>query len=131
MDTFIKTICVAMVATITYVVLQKTSKEISVVFSITVCSIVAVVAFSFLGPVIDFISTLIDVGNLNLPMVTTLIKAVGICMISEFVISICADAGNTSLGKGIQILTSATLLFLSTPYLSQLLDIVQNLLSDM
>ena len=44
---------------------------------------------------------------------------------------ICEDSGNGALGKALQFLASAVILYLSLPLLSKLLDIVEGMLDNL
>lgn len=131
MDLFVRTIVGVLISTVLYLALPKQAKELSVVLTIAVCCMVGIVAFSFLRPVFDFVDQLSATGNLSSPMIKTLIKAVGICLISEFASAICSDSGNAAMSKLIQFATTALLLSLTIPFLTQLIDIVENLLNEM
>ena len=130
MDTFLKIIGCGIITVIITIALPKQHKDISTSLTIAVCCMVAVVALTFLAPVVDFVNVLTETGNLNTDMVKTLLKAVGISLLSEFVIAICADSGNAALGKMIQLTASALLLSLSIPFLTQLLEILSKLLTS-
>ena len=57
-----------------------------------------------------------------------LLKVVGIGMISQITELVCADSGNKSLGKSLQILTSALILCLSIPILDEMVSLIESLL---
>lgn len=114
-----------------YLLLPKESKSLSVLMTIAACCAVLTVVLSFFVPVMEFAESLIHIGNIDAEMVKALIKSTGVCLISEFTIVFCKDAGNATLGKAAQILTAAVLMYISIPYLNQLMKIVENLLGEM
>lgn len=130
MDTFFKAIMGCLVAVVLYLTLPKQAKEFSVILSAAACVMIGIVAFSYLSPVISFAEKLSDIGKLDNDMTKTLLKAVGICLISEFTSNLCVDSGNSAIAKVIQFITSAFLLSLSIPFLSKLIDLIQNLLTE-
>ena len=61
-------------------------------------------------------------------MVKILLKAVGEGLVSEVGALLCTDSGNGSLGKLLQLLGSAVVLWLSLPLFTMLLELIQELL---
>ena len=90
-------------------------KDIGVLLTMAVCCMVAMIAISYLEPVLDFLRELETLGDLQGDMLGILLKAVGIGLVSEIAGLVCTDAGNGSLGKTLQLLGSAVILYLSLP----------------
>ncbi len=130
MEKFFACVAAVLLAVILILVLQKQSKEISLVLSILACCLVGAVGLSFLQPVVDFFQKLQSVGQLDSTMLQTLLKVVGIALTSEIAGLICADSGNGALGKVLQFLASAVILWLSLPMLTALLDLVESILGN-
>lgn len=130
MDIFFKTMIGTVIAIILYLSVPKQMKEFSVMLSVAVCVLIGFVAFSYLTPVIRFAQQLSNTGKLDDTMTKTLLKAVGICLVSEFTSNICIDSGNSALAKVVQFMTSAVLLSLCVPFLSKLIDLIQSLLTE-
>ena len=105
-------------------------KETGILLTIAACCMVASIALSYLKPVIDFVQQLQDMGKLDREMLGILLKAVGIGLIGELASLICSDAGNGALGKTLQLLTSAVILWLSLPLLTGLLELIQEILGE-
>ena len=110
--------------------LNKQGKDMGTVLSIAVCCMVAMIAISYLQPVVEFLQKLETLGGLDESMVGILLKAVGIGFVAEIAGLICSDAGNSSLGKSIQILGSAVILWLSIPLFNSLIELVQEILGE-
>ena len=77
---------------------------------------------------IAFVQQLQSVGNLDSEMLSVLLKVVGTALIGEIAALVCTDAGNTAMGKALQILTVATILWLSLPMFTALLELVETIL---
>ena len=92
---------------------------------------VVMIAFSYLEPVLDFLRELEAIGDLQADMLGILLKAVGIGIVAEIAGMICCDAGNASLGKTVQLLGSAVILYLSIPVFSALLELIQTILGEL
>lgn len=128
MTTFIKASAGIILALILEKILQKQGKDMSLLLSIVVCTMVAAAAISFLQPVLSFFSRLQIIGNLNSSLLNVLLKAVGVGILSEVLSLICSDAGNAALGKTLQLLASSVVLYLSIPLLEELLKLMDTIL---
>lgn len=128
MDVFIKAAAGILIAVVLCLVLSKEKKDIAILLVIVVCSMVAAVAISYLQKVISFIETLENVGNLNSELISILLKCVGIGLLSQITSMICNDSGNAALGKVLQILASAVVLWLCIPLFTQLLELVESIM---
>ena len=102
--------------------------EIATVLAILVCCIAVFAAMSYLQPVLSFLQTLVQLGGLDTSMVNTLLKVTGIGILTEVSRLICKDAGNESMGKSMQLLGTAVILYLSVPLFTALLDLIQRIL---
>ena len=127
MGTFYQAAGLVLVASILGLILAKQGKEMTVMLTIGVCCMVLVAATAFLKPVLEFMHQLESLGKLNSQMVQILFKVVGIGMVSEISGMICADAGNASMGKALQMLSNAVILWLSIPVFQTLLELIQQI----
>ena len=110
--------------------LGKDGKQTALLLVLGVCAMVGVLALGYLEPVVSMIRRLGLLGNVNQEMLAILLKSVGIGLIGEVAGLICADSGNASLGKAIQILSAALILRLSLPLLEELLDLLERVLGE-
>ena len=108
----------------------KQGKEAGLLLTLAVCCMVGALALSYLQPVVEFVRQLQSLGQLDNGMLEILLKTVGIGLIGEIASLICADAGNAALGKSLQLLSAATILWLSIPLLTQLLELLQQILGE-
>ena len=128
MDIFLKTSAAVIITVILCLTVSKQGKEISVLISVAGCCFVLFAAITYLQPVISFLEKIRIIGQLENEFVSILLKAVGIGMIAEIAALLCSDAGNTSLGKTLNILSGAVILWLSLPIFNKLLELLENIL---
>lgn len=110
--------------------LGKEGKQTALLLVLAVCGMVGVMALGYLEPVLTFAQRLGAVGNINSEMISILLKVAGIGLIGEIASLICADTGNTSLAKVLQILSAAVILRIALPLLEQLLDLLERVLGN-
>lgn len=120
-----------LLAVILVLALKSHSKEISAILAIAICVMTALAALHYLQPVLTFLQTLEDLGNLDSTMVSTLLKVTGIGMITEIAHLVCKDAGNESMGKTMQLLGTCVILYLSMPLFSALIELLQKILGEL
>ena len=118
----------ALIVSILGLALSKQAKDMQVLLIIAGCCMVAGIAATYLRPVLDLLSELQTLGNLNPELTEILIKAAGIGLLSELACMICNDAGNASLGKTVQLMGSAVVLYLAIPVFRGLIELVQGIL---
>ncbi len=128
MERFLQAAALAMVAAVLAVVLQKQSKEISVLLVMACSAVILVLAAWFLEPVVDFIAQLRLLGELDRDMVTILLKTAGVGLLAELAAAVCEDAGEGTLGKVARLCGSAAALYLALPLLTAVLDMLREML---
>lgn len=130
MELFWKAAGAVLVALILTLTLGKWQKDISVVLTMAVCCMVMVITITYLEPVLDFLRQLEALGDLQNDILGILLKALGIGLVSQIAGMVCADAGNTSLGKTVEMLGGAAILYLSIPIFSAFLELIQRILGE-
>lgn len=120
-----------LLAVILVLTLKSTAKDIGAVLSVGVCCIVALAALQYLKPVLTFLQTLENLGRLDSSLITTMLKATGIGIISEIANLVCKDAGSESMGKSLQLLGTAVILYLSMPLFTALIELLQKILGEL
>ncbi len=128
MNDFVKAAAIALITVILGLVLAKQNKDISILLTMAVCAVVVILAMGYLHPVIDFLRKLKLLGELDSELFSVLLKAVGIGLLSEITGLICADAGSGALGKTLQLLSTAVIIWISLPLFNSLLDLIEKIL---
>ncbi len=128
MTVFFQVAAGVLLAVILGLVLAGHGKELGILLTLAVCCMVMLAAISFLEPVMDFLHRLEVLGKLNGELIRVLFKIAGIALTSEIAGMVCNDAGNASLGKALQMLATAVILWLSLPVFNTLLELIQDVL---
>ena len=111
--------------------LGKQEKDIGILLNIAVCCMLATGLFQILDPIIQFLDTLRELTAIESSALTTMLKLAGIGLVSELISMICMDSGCSSLGKGLQLLGSCLMLYLSIPIMELLLDTIQSIMGGL
>ena len=128
MNIFIKSVAGALIALIMYLILAKNGKDISVLLTVAVCCMIAAAAIQYIEPVVSFVNRLQQLSNIEPAMLQIVLRAVGIGLLGEITGLICSDAGNAALGKSIQLMACGTVLWLSIPLFTELIDLIEEIL---
>lgn len=130
MNTFIKIAASVLIASLLTLILSKQGKDFSVLLMIAVCCMTAVITMQYMEPIIDLLQKLSNLANLDVQMLKILIKSVGIGILAEITSLLCADCGNATLGKSIQLFAAVLILYFSIPLFTKLIDLISDILSQ-
>ena len=106
-------------------------RELGLVLSAAICVMIAIVALEYLGPVLDLLRRLEDLGRLDGAMIAILLKCVGIGLITEIAGMVCSDGGNGAMARALQLLGTAVILWMSIPLFDGLLSLIQEILEEL
>lgn len=131
MELFWRAAAAVLITVILCLCLERYEKAAAVLLTLFSVSLVAILAVSYLEPVMAFAKKLCSVGQLDEGMLEILLKAVGIGLIGEISSLVCSDSGHGVLGKVLQILSTAVILWLSLPLFEQTLDLLREVLDGL
>ena len=130
MDIILKSFGIAIVTVVIGLFISKQNKDIAVLISIAACCLICFYAAGYLEAILLFIDDLKLLGDLDTTFLSILLKAAGIGLIGEITTLICTDAGNTALGKTVQITAACGILWLSLPLFRSLIDLLNRILGE-
>lgn len=128
MDGYLKAAAGVIITLVLYLSLEKQAKDIAVIIGIIACVLVATIALHYMQPIISFFVKLESLGNFDAENMAILLRCLGIGILTEIISLICADSGNSALGKTLQLAASAIILWLTLPLLTKLIDLVEEVL---
>ena len=129
MGEYLRWAAVVLVGVILALVVGRQSKDMSLLLTLAVCVLVSIAALSFLEPVTELLRELRRLGNLDSEAVSIALKCAGIGLLSELIGLVCADAGESAMGKALEVLSAAAVLWLSLPLIRELLTLIEGVLS--
>ncbi len=131
MSDYLKAVAGVLIALILWISLGRQNKDYSTLLALAVCIMIISVAANFLQALMQFVKEIQQLGNLDSGLVSIVLKSVGIGVVGEICTLICKDAGNESLGKALQFLTAAVVLWISIPVFEKLLVLLDNILGSL
>ena len=131
MNVFLRAIAGVLIALILWISLGKQNKDFSTLLTLLVCIMIFVASVAFLRPLMQFINKIQYLGELDSDLVSVVLKSVGIGILGEISAQICKDAGNESMGKVLQFLSTTVVLWISIPVFEKLLTLLDNVLGSL
>lgn len=128
METFLQAIGLTLLGVVLVLVVGRQSRDMGLLLTLTVCIGVCTAAVGYLTPLMDFLGEIRVLGNLDREFLAILLKCAGIGFLAEIAGLVCADAGESAMGKALQILANATVIFLSLPLLRKMLELLEEVL---
>lgn len=105
-------------------------KDMGLMLSLAVCTMGSIIALEYLEPVLDLLTRVEALADLDNGMLSILLKASGIAVVAEVSAMVCADAGCGSLGKAIRFLGSSVILWMSVPLFQAVISVLQQILGE-
>lgn len=129
MEQFLRVTAIALMSVIVVLMLKGRDQIFAQLLSILVCTVICTLAVKGIQPVFEFVRNLRGMIGFDSDLMNILLKSVGISVTAEIAELICQDSGNSAMGKAIQLLATVIISCLCIPMLSELLDLVQEVLS--
>ena len=130
MTVYFKIIASSLICLMMYLVLNKYSKDFSLLLSIAACTMILVVCISYIGPIMQFLNKLEVIGQLNSDTIKVLFRSVGVGILAEITTMLCNDAGNSSLAKTITLSSSIVILYMCLPLFEGMIDVISGILGE-
>lgn len=118
-----------LVATVLAVLLRQYKPEYAMLVSIMAGVVILFVALAYLSPMLGELGKLLSRAGADAEMTGILLKALGICYITQIASDSCRDAGETAIAAKLELAGKLAVVALSLPLFLKLTDIVLMLLA--
>lgn len=119
---------IGLIGTLIAVILKEYKPEFKIYISIICGIIIFFLVASNLKSFIDLITNLSNRLNMSNEFLLILLKITGISILTEFAISICKDSGESAIASKIDLGGKITIIGVSIPIISALLETLLNLI---
>ncbi len=119
---------VALLAALLAVVIKQYKPEYAVAITIITAVIILIGIMSMIVPIVYEIRKMMDQVAIDYDYITVLIKAVGICYITQFASDTCKDAGQISISNKIELAGKVALCISALPLYRDLLSLTQTII---
>lgn len=124
----IKIIGIALIALIIIILIKQYRPEFAVYITILTGVLILLLVIDKLSGIIDLLQTFANKTSINSTFLGILIKITGIAFLSEFVVSVCKDAGESAIASKVELGSKIMIIAMSIPIISTLLETVVKVL---
>lgn len=118
----------AVVAVIVALTLRPKNAEIALMLTVACAVLILLAVLSQAGQIIGTVNSIVAAAQINTGYIAILLKVVGICLLTEFAVNTCRDAGSQSLAGNVslagKLLVTITALPLYTDILNTVIGLV-------
>lgn len=117
----------ALIAVSICLILKKTNPEISMLVCVVAIIIMFVIIIGSLNPIFDVINNWTSAFNLNNIYISTVIKSLGICYLTQLASETCKDSGYSAIATKIELTGKVTIILMALPMFLDLMQIIQRM----
>lgn len=110
------------------VVLRAWRPELALCLSLAAGALVLILLLGQVAPLLTAIKRLVDAGGLPEEHLAVVLKAAGICLLTQLAADTCRDAGESALAGKAELVGRVLLLLLAVPLFEDILALVTGLL---
>ena len=128
MEELIKIIGIGLIALVIAIILKQYRPEYAIYVSIIAGILILFLAMEKLSGIINLLQAISDKTYINKQFLGILLKITGIAIVTEFAVSICADAGEKAIASKIELGSKVIIVAMSIPIISSLLELIIEIL---
>ncbi|GMQ64126.1 stage III sporulation protein AD [Vallitalea maricola] len=124
----VQVVIIGIVSTILIVVLKKSNAEFGIYIGIAASIVIFFIVIDKLGVILDLISRITGLININDIYIKILLQILGIAFITEFGAQLCKDAGQQAIASKIEMAGKIMILIISMPVILSIINMITNIL---
>lgn len=128
MELVIKVIALGIISTILCLVISKNTPELALCLAICTAVIVLVYAVGMLSGVVELIDSIIAASGLSSELISPVLKAAGIGILTKMTCDICKDAGQGAIASAVEFAGSAAAIYVALPLIKTVFNMIEELL---
>ena len=128
MDLLFRVLIMGIIGSTLVLLIRPKAPEIGLLLAITVSVLILLLAVELLRGIFDFVETLQAAANLSPQVITPVMKAVGIGILTRISSDICKDAGQHAIANVVELFGTLTALFVALPLMQTVFQMIGRLL---
>lgn len=124
----VSVVALGLIAAILAVVLKQYKPEYAIAVSIIAAIVILAGVIGAVVPIVSEIKEMMNSASIPYQYITVLIKAVGICYITQFACDICKDAGQNAISGKIELAGRIAICLSALPLYKDLLSLTQTII---
>lgn len=114
----------AVVAVIVALTLRPKNAEIALMLTVACSVLILLAVLSQAGQIIGTVNSIVAAAQINTGYIAILLKVVGICLLTEFAVNTCRDAGCQSLAGNVSLAGKLVVTVTALPLYTDILNTV-------
>ena len=114
----------AVVAVIVALTLRPKNAEIALMLTVACAVLILLAVLSQAGQIIGTVNSIVAAAQINTGYIASLLKVVGICLLTEFAVNTCRDAGCQSLAGNVSLAGKLVVTVTALPLYTDILNTV-------
>lgn len=123
-----KIIGVGLLTVVCYVVIKPVKPELAIFISLAGSCIILIFCVDALSEIIFTITNLVEKTGINSELFSAILKIIGVGYLTEFASNLCLESGSSTISDKILFAGKICILVLSLPIISNLLNIIIEIL---
>ena len=123
-----KIIGVGLVTLVCYIIIKPLKPDIAIFISLAGSCLILIFCIDALSEIILVVTNLVEKTGINSSLFSTILKIIGVGYLVEFSSGICQEAGAASIADKIALAGKVCILVLSLPIITNLLNIIVEIL---
>lgn len=124
----IKITGVGIISLVIIIILKQYRPEFTIYISLFAGVIILSLIVGKLTGIIEILKTLSEKASINKDFLVVLLKITGIAILTEYIVSVCKDAGESAIASKVDLGGKVVIMSLSIPIISGLLDTIVKIL---
>ena len=119
----------AVVAVIVALTLRPKNAEIALMLTVACAVLILLAVLSQAGQIIGTVNSIVAAAQISTGYIAILLKVIGICLVTEFAVNTCRDAGSQALAGNVSLAGKILVTVTALPLYADILNAVIKLLS--
>ncbi len=128
MDVF-TLVAIAVIGAVVCVLIKQYRPEYMPLVAIVTGIIIVVLALPQTGEMLDYLEKISNLSDVDSIYVKTILKALGICIITQLASDTCKDCGQSSIASKVELGGKIAILSISVPFFTSLVETIQKLVN--
>ena len=128
MSEVVKIVGIGLIALVVIIILKQYRPEFAVYASIIAGILILFFALEKMSGIINLLQSISEKTYINKSFLGILLKITGIAFLTEFAVSVCADAGEKAIASKIEIGSKVIIITMSIPIITSLLELIIEIL---
>lgn len=127
MEAFLQVAVIGVITVLLSTLLKKKNGEAALLLTLAACVVIALLLTQMVEPVLEFLRKLRDLTGLDETLMTPMVKAIGIGILTQICANVCLDAGESAIAKLVELCGGILTIYVALPLLEAVIDMVETM----